>query len=195
MVSLERDDGEAVLGGALGPLLAGDEGALGELSLCMPGGFRCSSAAVWDLQGTNNTRPAGWTSADAEGLPIFPGLLKYEEAASGEIKHAIRMTVNSVRHAYTYPGNHFGPSLEPNRVAYGQRLRLKASFNESGFTGAALNIVHTLKHYGVIIADQGTSFYLTGVTNAGWEDAMPQIRNIHGSDLEVLEPKFPVVLD
>jgi hypothetical protein len=127
-------------------------------------------------------------------MPIFPGLLKYDEAASGEIRHALRVTVTQVRKAYTYPGNHFGPYLIDDRLMYGQRLRLKSTFDEAPYSGATLAIIKALKKYGLIVADQGSNWYITGVTNPGWASVRPGLQAITADSLEVLEPQNTVVM-
>jgi hypothetical protein len=155
------------------------------------GGFRVSSSAKFDLTAKNNTRPAGWTSADAGGMPIFPGLVRFDEVAGGEIRHALRLTVPHVRKAYTYPGNHFGPSLDTSTPIYGQRFRLNASFDESGYSARALVIIHALKTYGLIVADQGSAWYITGVSNPGWKCSNPRLRWCWATDGRLREVASP----
>jgi hypothetical protein len=152
------------------------------------GGFRVSSSAIWNLK-TNHTRPAGWTSADAGGLPILPGLLKYEEAASGEIHHALRFTVPQVRRAYVAPASHCGPHNNAALPPYGTRVRLKASFSLAPYSGDALVILTALKRYGLILADQGSGWYVTGTSDPRWEGALEQLNDHHvtGNDFEVVE--------
>jgi hypothetical protein len=150
-------------------------------------GFRVSSSAVWDLT-TNHTRPPGWTSADAAGLPILPGLLKYEEVAGDRLRHALRFTVPQVRRAYTAPASHCGQHDDPALPPYGTRVRLKASFPLDDYTGDALVILTAMKRYGLILADQGSAWYVTGTAHPGWVDALDQLRafRVRGSDFEVL---------
>jgi hypothetical protein len=150
-------------------------------------GFRVSSSAVWDLT-TNHTRPAGWTSADAAGLPILPGLLKYEEVAEDRLHHALRFTIPQVRRAYTAPASHCGQYADPALPPYGTRVRLKADFPLDGYSGDARVILTAMKRYGLILADQGSPWYVTGTSNPGWEDALDQLRElrVRGSDFEVL---------
>ncbi len=159
-------------------------------------GWRAASAARWDLS-SNRLRPAGWTSADAAGLPILPGLLDYEEAASGAITHALRFTLPSARHAYTWPARHCGPSGNTARdlPAYGLRFRLKKSFPTSRYTGAARAIVVAMKRYGLIYADQGSAMYVTGTADPRWADALDQFRKhpLGGRALEVVKPWRRVV--
>jgi hypothetical protein len=150
-------------------------------------GFQVSSSAVWDLT-INHTRPAGWTSADAAGLPILPGLLKHEEVAADRLHHALRFTIPRVRRAYTAPASHCGQYPDDALPPYGTRVRLKASFPLDDYTGDALILLTAMKRYGLILADQGSAWYVTGTTNPAWEDALDQLREfrVRGSDFEVL---------
>jgi hypothetical protein len=152
------------------------------------GGFRVSSSAIWDLK-LNHTRPPGWTSADAGGLPILPGLLKYEEVAGGEIRHALRFTVPQVRRAYVAPASHCGPHDDDALPPYGTRVRLKASFSLEPYSGDALVILTALKRYGLILADQGSGWYVTGTSDPRWEGALEQLNDHHvtGNDFEVVQ--------
>jgi len=152
------------------------------------GGFRVSSSARWDLK-INATRPAGWTSADAAGLPILPGLLKYTEVASGAIDHTLRFTVPQVQRAYVAPASHCGQYPDTSLPPYGTRVRLKASFSLDPYSGDALVILTALKKYGLILADQGSAWYLTGSSDPGWANALDQLRAnpVRGSDFEVLQ--------
>ena len=151
------------------------------------GGFRVSSSAVWDLT-TNHARPAGWTSADAAGLPILPGLLKYDEVAEDRLHHALRFTVPQVRRAYTAPASHCGQYDDPALPPYGTRVRLKADFPLDSYSGDVLVILTAMKRYGLMLADQGSAWYVTGASAPGWEDARDQLRAmpVRGSDFEVL---------
>ena len=151
-------------------------------------GFRVSSSAVYDLSKTT-LRPAGWTSADAAGLPMFPGLLRYDEAATGEIRHAIRFTVPRAQRAYVTPARHLGTQRTPACLPYGARLRLQASFPEAPYRGPALAIVRALKRYGMIFADQGSAIYLSGTSDARWEPTLEAINQQHpltGDSFEVV---------
>jgi hypothetical protein len=153
--------------------------------------WRAAAAARWDLS-SHRLRPAGWTSADAAGLPILPGLLSYEEAASGRITHALRFTLPSARHAYTWPARHCGPSGNTARdlPAYGMRFRLGKSFPAKRYTGVARTIVVAMKTYGLVYADQGSSMYVTGTADPRWADALDQLRArpVDGRALEVVAP-------
>jgi len=154
-----------------------------------PSGFQVSSSAIFDLMRTS-LRPAGWTSADAAGLPIFPGLLRYDEAASGEIRHAIRFTVQRAQRAYVAPARHFGTQENPACLPYGARLRLRASFPEGPYRGPALAIIRALKRYGMIFADQGSAVYLSGTSDPRWEPVISAINSAHpirGEDFEVVK--------
>jgi hypothetical protein len=153
--------------------------------------WRAAAAARWDLS-SNRLRPATWTSADAAGLPILPGLLSYDEAASGRITHALRFTLPRARHAYTWPARHCGPSGNTARdlPAYGLRFRLRQSFPTARYTGAARAIVVAMKRYGLVYADQGSSMFVTGTADPRWADALDQFREhpVDGSALQVVEP-------
>jgi hypothetical protein len=152
------------------------------------GGFRVSSSAIWNLT-VNDSRPAGWTSADAAGLPILPGLLRHQEAAAGEITHALRFTMPMVRRAYVAPASHCGSYSSAARPPYGLRVRLKASVNLSGYSGTALVLLTALKRYGLMLADQGSPWYVTGTSDPGWANALDQLRDrpIYGRDFEVVQ--------
>jgi hypothetical protein len=122
--------------------------------------WRAGSGAIFNLN-SNALRPAGWTSADAAGLPILPGLARYDEVAAGVIDHALRFTVERTRRAYVYPARHFASNdRNPNLPAMGQRLRLKRSVNPARFPGQARVIVRALQRYGMLLADNGSSGYL-----------------------------------
>jgi hypothetical protein len=159
-------------------------------------GWRAAAAARWDLS-SNRLRPAGWTSADAAGLPILPGLLDYDEAASGRITHALRFTLPSARSAYTWPARHCGPAGNTARSlpAYGLRFRLAKSFPTGRYHGAARAIVVALKRYGLVYADQGSAMYVTGTADPRWADALDQFRKhpLDGRALEVVKPWRRVV--
>ena len=118
------------------------------------GGFECSSAAIWHLD-TNALRTEGWTSADAAGLPIMPGLVRYEEVKAGEIKHAIRFTMSRSQNGYIHPATHAAGDNDSSLPPMGLRVRLKASFDDSAFTAASKTIATAMKKYGLILADAG----------------------------------------
>lgn len=152
-------------------------------------GWRAAAAARWSLR-SNKLRPAGWTSADAAGLPIFPGLLRYEEVAAGGIEHALRFTLPQARSAYISPARHCGPrgNTASTLPVYGMRFRLKAAVDITRYTGAARVIVTAMKRYGLMFADQGSAMYITGTTDPRWADAIDQFRErpLDGHNFEVV---------
>ena len=150
-------------------------------------GWRAGSGAIWSMR-SNKVRPAGWTSADAAGLPIFPGLARYDEVKRGAIDHALRFTVQRTRRAYVFPARHFASdSNDPNLPAMGLRLRLKASFDVSGFPRQARIVLVALKRYGMLVADNGSSWYITGAPDPRWSnDQLHTLGRVHGSDFEVV---------
>jgi hypothetical protein len=145
------------------------------------------SGAIWNME-SNAMRPAGWTSADAAGLPILPGLARYDEVASGVIDHALRFTVRRSRRAYVYPARHFASSsTNLNLPPMGLRLRLRASFPVASFPPQARVILRALKRYGMIVADNGSSWYVSGVPDAGWDnDQLHSLHRVKGSDFRVV---------
>ncbi len=151
-------------------------------------GFTCSSAAIFKLD-SNALRPEGWTSADAAGLPILPGLVRKEEVDKGEITHAMRFTVARTRQAYIHPATHAAGDEDDTLPPMGLRLRLKASIDESRFQGASLVIVKALKKYGLILADNGSDWFISGEQNDTWDmDALnDQLGSIKGSDFEIVK--------
>lgn len=153
--------------------------------------FKASAAARWNLD-SNKLRPRGWTSADAAGLPIMPGLLDYDEAASGAITHALRFTLPTARAAYTWPARHCGPrgNTSPSLPAYGMRFRLKSSVSATRYTGVARTLVRAMKRYGLIYADQGSAMYVTGTSDPRWEKTLDQFRAkpLDGAKFEVVKP-------
>jgi hypothetical protein len=151
--------------------------------------WRAAGGAIFDLN-SNALRPAGWTSADAAGLPIFPGLVRYDEVfEQREITHALRFTAQSTRRAYVYPARHFASSnTNPNLPPMGMRVRLKASFNISGFSPAMQVILKALKKYGMMLADNGSNWYISGAPDPRWNDAeLNTLKAIKGSDFEVVK--------
>jgi hypothetical protein len=141
----------------------------------------------WDLK-SNALRPAGWTSADAAGLPILPGLVRYDEVAAGAINHAVRFTVPKSQRGYILPATHFASSsTNPALPPMGLRLRLKASFSLAGFHGQSLVILRALKAYGMIVADNGSSWYITGSADKRWnDDDLNQLKSVPGSAFEAV---------
>src|SRR5579864_6821972 len=152
------------------------------------GSWQAGSGAIFHLK-SNALRPAGWTSSDAAGLPIFPGLVRYDEVAAGEILHAIRFTVPQTRNTYIWPGRHEASSLTGmNYPPMGQRFRLKASFDISGFPAPVQVILRALKKYGMLLADNGSSWYLSGAPDDRWNnDVLHTISQIQGSDFEAVD--------
>lgn len=146
------------------------------------------SGAVFDLN-SNTLRPEGWTSADAAGLPIFPGLVRYDEVfEQREIKHALRFTVGRSRRAYVYPARHFASGdPDPNLPPMGMRVRLKASFDISGYSAANQVILRALKKYGMFVADNGPGWFLSGAPDPRWsDDDLGMLKNIKGFNFEVV---------
>jgi hypothetical protein len=150
--------------------------------------WNADSGAVWDLS-AEEQRPWGWTSADAAGLPIFPGLVRYDEVAAGQIRHAIRFTVSKSKAAMTPPASHFaGNSSDPNAPPMGMRIRLKASFNASTYSAANQVILAAMKKYGLILADNGSSMYISGAPDDRWDnDDLHNLGNLKASDFEVVQ--------
>jgi hypothetical protein len=152
-------------------------------------GWRAGSGAVFDLA-SNATRPAGWTSADAAGLPIFPGLVRYDEVVEqGQILHALRFTARFTREAYVAPARHYASSDTSSGLPpMGMRVRLKASFDDSGYPASARVVLQALKTYGMILADNGSDWYISGAADARWDDAeLNTLKQVHGSDFEVVQ--------
>jgi hypothetical protein len=150
-------------------------------------GWRAGSGAIFDLK-SDALRPDGWTSADAAGLPFFPGLVRYEEVRAGAINHALRFTVSRSQKAYVFPARHSASSItSSNAPPLGIRLRLKASFDISGYSGQARVILTALKKYGMILADNGSNWYISGTSNPSFDDnALNQLKNVTGSSFEVI---------
>jgi len=145
--------------------------------------------AVFDLN-SNALRPAGWTSADAAGLPIFPGLVRYDEVfEQGLVAHALRFTVQKTRRGYVYPARHFASSnTSTNLPPMGMRVRLKASFDVSGFSPAMQVILRAMKKYGLIVADNGSNWYISGAPDPRWNDSeLATLSRVKGSDFEVVQ--------
>ncbi len=150
-------------------------------------GWSCGSGAVFDLS-SNRLRPDYWTSADAAGLPILPGLVRYDEVAAGQVRHAIRFTAQSTQRGFIHPATHYASSnTDPNAPPMGLRLRLKATYDISRFTGAARVILIALKKYGMILADNGSDWFFTGASDSRWNDTdLNQLKIVPGSAFEVV---------
>lgn len=152
-------------------------------------GWEASSGAVFDLN-SNKQRPAGWTSADAAGLPIFPGLVRYDEVMEQkEIKHALRFTVKRSRKGYVAPARHFASSNpDPKLPPMGMRVRLKANFNLSSYPAPVKVILTCLKKYGMFMADNGSDWYVSGAPDPRWkDDELRALKKLKGSDFEVVK--------
>ncbi len=152
------------------------------------GTWNAGSGAVWNLR-SNALRPSGWTSADAAGLPIFPGLVRYEEVAAGAIPHALRFTASHTCAGFIYPARHeAGSGSCDARPPMGLRVRLKAGVDISGFGSQARILLTALKRYGMILADNGSPWYVTGAPSSHWnDDVLHALGNIKGSDFEVVD--------
>lgn len=150
--------------------------------------WTAGSGATWDLR-SNALRPAGWTSADAAGLPILPGLVRYDEVAAGRVDHAIRMTVPVSRTGYVWPARHqAGSTSSTSAPAMGQRFRLRSTVREADFPASVRPIITALKTYGAIVADNGSAWYLSGVPDPRWDnDALATLRRIPGSSFEAVD--------
>jgi hypothetical protein len=150
--------------------------------------WRAGSGAIWNLR-SNRLRPAGWTSADAAGLPILPGLARYEDVKRGAIDHALRFTAPRTRRAYVYPARHYASSsTDPDLPPMGLRLRLKRSFDVSSFPRQARVVLRALQRYGMILADNGSPWYISGSPSSGWnDDDLHQLGRVHGRDFEVVD--------
>jgi hypothetical protein len=152
------------------------------------GSWNAGSGAVFDLN-SNALRPAGWTSADAAGLPILPGLVRYEEVAAGEIRHAIRVTAPRTRQAYIWPARHYASDLTATRYPpMGQRFRLRADYDISGFSAEVQVILRALKTYGMILADNGAPWFISGVPDERWDnEVLHELHRLRGSDFEAVD--------
>lgn len=151
------------------------------------GGYRVASAVAWNLR-TSPSRPAGWTSADGAGLPIFPGLVRWDEVSSGRIAHALRFTAPRVGRGWIAPANHCGPVDDPRLPPFGTRVRLRADFDLSPYTGAARLVLEALRRHGMILADVGAPWTLSGASDPAFGDAVRQLREhpVPGTAFEVV---------
>lgn len=159
--------------------------------------WNAGSGAVYTLTVNGPFRTAGWTSADAAGLPILPGLARYDEVATGVINHALRFTSNSTLAAYIWPARHQAPyRTTATSPPMGQRFRLKASFAiDARFSTQTAVILHTLKRYGMILADNGSSWYISGAPDARWDNnALHQLDSyVKGSDFEAIDESSLII--
>jgi hypothetical protein len=153
-------------------------------------GWSCGSGAKFNL-GSNALRPDGWTSADAAGLPVLPGLVRVAEVQAGVIQHALRFTVQNTQNAYIHPATHAAGKSNANLPPMGLRIRLKASFDMSAITGPARVILTAMQQYGMLLADNGSAWYVTGDSDDAWTPLMDAVNqafgSVHGSDFEAVE--------
>jgi hypothetical protein len=151
-------------------------------------GWTAGSGAVWSLR-SNHLRHAGWTSADAAGLPIFPGLARWDEVARGTIDHALRFTAPRTRRAYVYPARHYASSSnDPSLPPMGLRVRLKTSVNVASFPRQSRIVLRALQRYGMILADNGSPWYVSGAPNKHWSnDDLHSLGRLTGADFEVVD--------
>lgn len=168
-----------------------DACTLSELYAAYPdgrGGWTAGSGATWDLR-SHALRPAGWTSSDAAGLPVLPGLVRYDEVAAGKVEHAIRITVPVSRRAYLWPARHqAGSTASVDAPAMGERFRLRTTVDASTFPAQVRPIIQALKTYGGIVADNGSAWFMTGVPDDRWDnDALATLGRIKGSDFEAVD--------
>jgi hypothetical protein len=160
--------------------------------------WKCDAGAIFHLD-SNDVRPTakrGWTSADAAGLPIFPGLVRYDEASTGTIPHALRFTVATTREAYVRPANHWASNdTDPNLPPMGMRVRLKADYViANGFSRETKAILTALKIYGMMVADNGSNWYISGAPDPHWRNSrlVGELSQVRGSDFEVVRMKHIV---
>jgi len=152
------------------------------------GAWTAEAGAVWDMT-RNHTRPEGWTSADAAGLPIFPGLVRYDEVAEQkEIRHALRFTARKTRRAYVWPASHWASrETDPSLPPMGLRVRLKATHDITRYPPATQVILRALQRYGMILADNGSNWFLSGVADPRWSDSdLAPLKRVKGDDFEVI---------
>jgi len=151
------------------------------------GGWNAASGAIFDLR-SDALRPDRWTSADAAGLPILPGLVRWDEVQAGHIDHALRFTVSHTQRGFIHPATHqAGSTTDPNVPPMGARFRLKASVDLSRFHGAALVVLRALQRYGMFVADNGSNWYISGATDTRWNDTdLNQLKTVPGSAFEVV---------
>lgn len=149
-------------------------------------GWNAGAGAMFDLR-SNELRPRGWTSCDQAGLPIFAGLARYDEVTAGEIRHALRVTFNHTRNGWIAPATHPGGDNDVNAPPMGLRMRLRANYDISRFTGQTRVILNALRRYGMFVADTGTNWYISGATDSRWNDTdLRQLMNVPGTAFEVV---------
>ena len=154
------------------------------------GRWAAGSGATWDLR-SNRLRPAGWTSADAAGLAILPGLARFEDVAKGRIDHALRITVSRTRRAYVWPARHVASDeTDPSLPRMGERLRLRRDYPIAGFPRQARIVLQALKEYGAIVADNGSDWYVSGAPDPRWSnDQLHTLHRVPGSAFEVVDAR------
>ena len=152
------------------------------------GRWHAWAGATWSLR-SNRLRPPGWTSADAAGLPILPGLARYDEVERGLINHALRFTASRTRRAYIWPARHYAStSTDPSLPPMGLRVRLKGSFDVRPFPRQARIVLVALKRYGMVLADNGSNWYVSGAPSPGWSnEQLHTLGRVKGSDFEVVD--------
>ena len=155
--------------------------------------WNADGGVIWNLRRAGLRRD-GWTSADAAGLPIFPGLVRYDEARGGGIDHAIRVTFGTTQNAWLHPASHCaGDSSDPDAPPMGLRLRLKAGYDIAGIGGLAHTIAVAMKRYGLFVADNGSNWYISGSSDRRWPDEnLDQLKSIPGSAFEVVQSQAPL---
>ena len=158
------------------------------------GSWQAGSGAVYSL-GSNALRPSTWTSADAAGLPILPGLVRYDEVAAGEIRHAVRFTAFHTRNVFIWPARHQASSLTGQQYPpMGQRFRLKSGYDISGFSRDVQVILSALKKYGMILADNGSNWYISGVPDSRWDnDVLHELAGVTGSAFEAVDESSLII--
>ena len=153
-------------------------------------GGTASNGAIWHLD-TNALRPEGWTSADAAGLAVMPGLVRYDEVKAGVITHAIRFTMDVTQNGYIHPATHAAGDTDPTYPPMGLRVRLEASFDDGAFSASTKVVTAAMKKYGLLLADNGTSWYIGGESNDAWAPEMDallaDLKKVHGSDFEIVK--------
>ena len=155
-------------------------------------GWRAGSGAVWNLR-SNALRPAGWTSADAAGLPILPGLLRWSEVRSGRVDHAIRFTAPTTAPRYVWPARHQAGD-DPGAPPMGARFRLRTDFDVSGFSPHARTVLTAMRDYGLVLADNGSAWYFQGATNAAWpEGLLDELKTVPAGAFEAVDTSGMIV--
>jgi hypothetical protein len=153
-------------------------------------GWDCGSGAKFDLT-SNALRPDGWTSADAAGLPVLPGLVRLSEVQAGSIPHALRFTVSRTQQGYIHPATHAAGQTDSSLPPMGLRVRLRASFEMTPFSGAGKVILVAMQQYGLILADNGSDWYITGDSDDGWSSLMDGVSQalsqVTGNDFEAID--------